>query len=248
MLSWYHDACTIFFFQGREVKHADESVLPVTKKEGKGKGNEPLALGWKMDAQTYIFLSFISSALFATSQLVHWDYLLKSSARHTQPLQEELGGFHRICLSLELQDQTSVCDRERQRVSLKRLFKKGKKMSPDSPMKIVLQLFFLPGHVYRHVREDPVFGAQCCQIDLRRSSRNCGTVWPKFSDNFEHSGTTSGLLSTAPFLCSLVFHSFEISHHPGDDPLPEPVEKDGQVNASATVCLGRVCLLCLTLK
>ena len=26
------------FCRGREVKHSDESVLPVTKKEGKGKG------------------------------------------------------------------------------------------------------------------------------------------------------------------------------------------------------------------
>ena len=34
-----------YFFQGREVKHTDESVLPVTKKEGKGKGNGPSAPG-----------------------------------------------------------------------------------------------------------------------------------------------------------------------------------------------------------
>ena len=28
-----------YFFQGREVKHTDESVLPVTKKKGRQSGN-----------------------------------------------------------------------------------------------------------------------------------------------------------------------------------------------------------------
>ena len=59
----------------------------------------------------YVFPSFISSALFAASQLAHWDSLLKSSqcqsfSQATQPLQEELGGFHQLSLFLELQDQT----------------------------------------------------------------------------------------------------------------------------------------------
>ena len=36
---WCHDACTNFFFQGIEIKHSDESVLPTCdeeRREGKG--------------------------------------------------------------------------------------------------------------------------------------------------------------------------------------------------------------------
>ena len=32
----------LFFVEGGEVKHSDESVLPVTKKEGKGKGKQTI--------------------------------------------------------------------------------------------------------------------------------------------------------------------------------------------------------------
>ena len=35
----------LYFFRGGKVKHSDESVLPVTKKEGKGKGYGLSALG-----------------------------------------------------------------------------------------------------------------------------------------------------------------------------------------------------------
>ena len=43
----YHDVTmnAQYFFFEREVKHSDESVIPVMKKEGKGKGNGPSALG-----------------------------------------------------------------------------------------------------------------------------------------------------------------------------------------------------------
>ena len=41
----YHDVTMhAFFFQWGKVKHSDESVLPVTKKEGKERGNGPSAL------------------------------------------------------------------------------------------------------------------------------------------------------------------------------------------------------------
>ena len=42
------------FFQGREEKHSDQSVLPVTKNRERERGNGPSALGWKMDAQTFV--------------------------------------------------------------------------------------------------------------------------------------------------------------------------------------------------
>ena len=52
--------------------------------------------------------SFISSALFATSQLVHWDSIPKLHPGPPQHTQEELGDPSQICLSLELQDQTEM--------------------------------------------------------------------------------------------------------------------------------------------
>ena len=42
------------FFQGGKVNNPEESVLPGAKKEGKGKGNGPSALWWKIDAQTCV--------------------------------------------------------------------------------------------------------------------------------------------------------------------------------------------------
>ena len=46
------------FFQGREVKYLDKSVLPVTKKERKGKGNGPSALGCRT-LSSEIFTLFV---------------------------------------------------------------------------------------------------------------------------------------------------------------------------------------------
>ena len=55
------------FFRGRKVKHSDESVLPVKKKEGKGKENGPSALGCKIDAQTCVRFLHTTFALIMLS-------------------------------------------------------------------------------------------------------------------------------------------------------------------------------------
>ena len=51
MLLWCHNACTLFFVKGKLI---DESVLPVTEKESKGRGNEAIAQGWKWKQMLYL--------------------------------------------------------------------------------------------------------------------------------------------------------------------------------------------------
>ena len=69
----YHDITihALYFLSGRKVQLSDESVLPVTKKEGKGKEKWTIGPRMKMDAKTIApFPSPISSSQLRHSRLM----------------------------------------------------------------------------------------------------------------------------------------------------------------------------------
>ena len=92
-LPWCHAACITFFVEG-EFKLYDDIVLPVTKKERKGRGNELSAPGWKIDAQTCVCCTLSKDN--------------PDNLSDTRPLAEQVKAFHVLFVFMILQENKSL--------------------------------------------------------------------------------------------------------------------------------------------